>query len=80
MKASWGCSKKGAGRKRRSTNTDENLPTLKISEDLYCCWTELKNLRRVKNDEEVLGYLLDLAQDLDQRLGPITRYWCKKCI
>ena len=60
---------------RKSTNMDEKRLSLKISEDLYCHWAELKNL---KNGNEVFGYLLDLARDLDQGLGPVTRYWCKK--
>ena len=49
--ASW---RKGAGRKRKSTNIEEKYLMLKISEDLHCRWIELKNLRKAK---EVFGYL-----------------------
>ena len=71
--ASWGGPREGAGRKRKTTNKAEKQQRLRISEGLYHRWTELKNLRRSKNDEEVFSYLLDLAREVDQ--GSVTRYW-----
>lgn len=71
--ASWGGPREGAGRKKKITNKAEKHQRLRISEGLYHHWTELKNLRRAKNDEEVFSYLLDLAREVDQ--GSVTRYW-----
>ena len=73
MMASWGGSREGAGRKKKTTNKAEKRLRLRISEGLYHRWTELKNLRKARNDEEVFSYLLDLAREVDQ--GPVTRYW-----
>ena len=70
--ASWGGLREGAGRKKKAVNKAERRRTLKISEDLYQQWIELKNLRRARSDEEVFRYLLDIAREVDQ--GPVTRY------
>ena len=69
--ASWGGSREGAGRKKKTTNKAEKRVRLRISEGLYHRWTELKNLRKARNDEEAFSYLLDLAREVDQ--GPVTR-------
>ena len=66
--------REGAGRKKRATNGNKAGKRLRISEVLYDRWTELKNLRKARNNEVfIYVYLLDLARAVDQ--GPITRYW-----
>ena len=72
--ASWGGSREGAGRKKKTTNKAEKRQRLRISEGLYQRWTELKSIRRARSDDEVFSYLLDLAREVDQ--GPVARNWC----
>ena len=51
--ASWGGSREGFGRKKaKSTGKAKKSIRLRISEGLYLRWTELKCLRKAKNDEE----------------------------
>ena len=59
----WGGLREGAGRKK-TVKKAERRRTLKISEDLYQRWTELKNLR-IARTEEVFSYLLDIAREVD---------------
>ena len=39
---------------------------MRVSEDKYGRWKELKTLRRAKSDAELLEFLLDLAASADQ--------------
>ena len=52
MMASWGGSREGAGRKKKTTNKAEKH--IRISDGFYDCWTEL---RKARNYEEVFNYL-----------------------
>ena len=54
----------GAGRKKASSKLKKM--GMRISEDTYGRWKELKTLRRAKTDAELLEYLLDLAASADQ--------------
>ena len=45
MVASWGGSREGVERKKKTTDKAEKC--LRISESLYDHWTELKNLRKL---------------------------------
>ena len=68
--ASWGGSREGAGRKKKTTSKAEKRQRLWISEGLYHRWTKIKSLRKARNDDEVFRYLLDLALEVDMGSEP----------
>ena len=60
-----GGARTGAGRKKLDKASSKQMD-MRISEDTYGRWKELKTLRRAKTDAELLEYLLDLAASADQ--------------
>ena len=60
-----GGARTGAGRKKLDKASSKKMG-MRVSEDTYDRWKELKTLRRAKNDAELLEYLLDLAASADQ--------------
>ena len=58
-----GGARPGAGRKKAASSKQLSM---RVSEELFDRWKELKILRRAKSDAELLEYLLDLAAATDQ--------------
>ena len=55
----------GAGRKKRVDRGND--VHIRISEAQHFRWVELKNLKKLPNDNAVANYLLDLAADFDEQ-------------
>ena len=54
----------GAGRKK---HVDRGKDVgIRISETQHLRWNELKDLKKLPNDDAVAKYLMDLASDLDE--------------
>ena len=63
----------GSGRKKLDVCKSKRI---RISEDLFQRWKDLKRIRKARSDEELVAYLLDLATATN--LSDLPRYG-KRC-
>ena len=54
----------GAGRKKHADKGKD--VRIRISETQHLRWNEIKNLKRLPNDDAVAKYLMDLASGIDE--------------
>ena len=59
--------REGAGRKKLDVCKSKRI---RISEDLFQRWKDLKRIRNAGSDEELVAYLLDLATATDLSASP----------
>ena len=59
-----GGTRPGAGRKKHADRGKD--VRIRILETQHLRWNELKNLKKLPNDDAVAKYLMDLASDLDE--------------
>ena len=60
--------REGSGRKKLDVCKSKRI---RISEDLFQRWKDLKRIRKARSDEELLAYLLDLATATDLSDSPM---------
>ena len=59
--------REGSGRKKLDVCKSKRI---RISEDLFQRWKDLKRIRKARSDEELVAYLLDLATATDLSDSP----------
>ena len=59
--------REGAGRKKLDVCKSKRI---RISQDLFQRWKDLKRIRKARSDEELVGFLLDLATAMDLSASP----------
>ena len=59
--------REGSGRKKLDVCKSKRI---RISEDLFQRWKDLKRIRKARSDEELVAYLLDLATATDMSDSP----------